>query len=490
MRLLITLHRWWGVLFCLLFAGWFASGIVMHFVPFPAPSETDRFAGLVAIDRGKVARGPAEAIAASGLQDASRVRLVGRSDRPVYRVSGSSGYRALRADNLRDARLGFDQTPLDIAKTYARSRGLDAPDARIAELLSYDQWTVSGDYDADRPLYRVALGDTAGTELYVSSTSGAVVLVTTRQARALNYFGSILHWIYPAALRHHRPIWSALLWWLSLSGTIGAGAGIIIGLVRLATTHRRNAPAYRGLQAWHYRLGLAFAPFILGWIFSGFLSMDNGLLFSQGTSRAESQAIAGAAAWDRLPSDEVQHVAKGAKEVEWFALAGKIYRRERDTVETQRLVLAASEASATSGAEIFLAKDDIDSATKNLGGDCGPASVIGVDDFYRAKPAMPDAPMFRIACGEVWFDIDGATGVLTDRLDPSRRAYRWLFGGLHTLDFSALTSRPRLRTSLIVALCLCGFAFGLLGALLAWRRLRTTVGELLEEKGAARGRAP
>ena len=31
MRLLTWLHRWWGVVFCLLFAMWFASGIVMHF---------------------------------------------------------------------------------------------------------------------------------------------------------------------------------------------------------------------------------------------------------------------------------------------------------------------------------------------------------------------------------------------------------------------------------------------------------------------------
>ena len=39
MPLLAIVHRWWGVVFCLLFAMWFASGIVMHFVPFPARSE-------------------------------------------------------------------------------------------------------------------------------------------------------------------------------------------------------------------------------------------------------------------------------------------------------------------------------------------------------------------------------------------------------------------------------------------------------------------
>src|SRR4029079_11520978 len=87
MRLLATLHRWWGVAFCLLFAMWFASGIVMHFVPFPA-----------------------------------------RSERPVL-------------------------PEIEASHTYA---------ARI----DYDQWTVAGDFDRDRPLTRIALDDGAGAEIY------------------------------------------------------------------------------------------------------------------------------------------------------------------------------------------------------------------------------------------------------------------------------------------------------------------------------------
>ena len=41
MRVLTPVHRWLGILFFLLFAMWFASGIVMHFVPFPALTEAD-----------------------------------------------------------------------------------------------------------------------------------------------------------------------------------------------------------------------------------------------------------------------------------------------------------------------------------------------------------------------------------------------------------------------------------------------------------------
>ncbi len=251
MRLLATLHRWWGVAFCLLFATWFASGIVMHFAPFPARSE-------------------------------------------------------------RSATHEIDASPAS------------------AELIDYDQWTVAGDFDSDRPLFRYALNDKPGTEIYISSRSGKVVLTTTRNVRLLNYVGSIAHWLYLTELRHHRHGWSALMWWLSLIATIGAALGAIIGLVRIriglngrprrdcapspalagegwgggASTNasasgdipppdalrastspasgrgEAKALGYQGLQRGHHISGLIFAPFVLSWIFSGFLSMDDGRLFS------------------------------------------------------------------------------------------------------------------------------------------------------------------------------------------------------------------
>jgi hypothetical protein len=197
MDILPTLHRWWGVAFCLLFAMWFASGIVMHFVPFPPRSER----------------------AATHEIDAARGR---------------------------------------------------------AERIDYDQWTASGDFDRDRPLDRFSLDDAAGTEVYVSSRTGTIVLTTTRAVRAANYVGSIPHWIYPAPLRHHPTVWRVLMWWLSLFGSIGAAIGVIVGVVKLGVAIRDRTWPYRGLQAWHHALGLIFAPFILTWIFSGFLSLGDG----------------------------------------------------------------------------------------------------------------------------------------------------------------------------------------------------------------------
>src|SRR5262249_56264674 len=94
---MILLHRWLGIAFCLLFAMWFASGVVMHFVPFPSLSEAERFEGLATLGNVAAAIGPSDAVAASGLSDAARVRLIRRSDGPVYLVVGPSRSRAIRS---------------------------------------------------------------------------------------------------------------------------------------------------------------------------------------------------------------------------------------------------------------------------------------------------------------------------------------------------------------------------------------------------------
>jgi PepSY-associated TM region len=474
MRLLATLHRWWGVAFCLLFAMWFASGIVMHFVPFPARLGADHSPGRVAIDRDQVAHGPAQAVAASGIRNVTRVRLVGRHDGPVYFVFGPSAARVLPAADLAEGGVRSASTALDMALSGARSLGLDVSRAGAAEQTPYDQWTVSGEFNADRPLYRVAINDADGTELYVSSKTGAVVLITTLKARALNYFGGVVHWLYPSALRRHALAWNAMMWWLSLAATIGAVIGVVIGLLRL-TQAGRGATPYRGLQAWHHWLGLAFAPFILSWIFSGFLSMADARLSSTSASPAEALALAGAPAWDRLAPGALDGITASASEIEWFALAGHIYRRERGAVGAQRISLAAPETDVAQSPRAFLGADEIDFAAKQLGRDCGHAAAVGAADPYRATPQLPEAPVFRIVCGKVWYEIDGAIGALVSRLDPARRVYRWLFAGLHTLDFPWLRSRPPLRTAIIVALCLCGFGFSLSGVVLAWRRVKASV---------------
>jgi hypothetical protein len=471
MGAMILLHRWLGIAFCLLFAMWFATGIVMHFVPFPSLTEAERYVGLAPVDAAGVTIDPADAVQASGIVDALRVRLVQRSDGPVYIVSGRSRFGSIRASDGADAAPGSPDVALAVAKDHARRRGLDVSRAAVVELADHDQWSVPNGFDRHRPLFRVALGDAPGTQIYVSSITGEIVLDTARSERAWNFAGSILHWIYPAVLRSNWLLWDRVVWTLSLLALIGAALGAVLGIARIRIGRGTAISPYRGWHALHHIFGLVSTVFVLTWMFSGWLSMDHGRLFSRGQlTAAEAEAAMPAPDWRALSSLTRTPVSPSAREVEWFAFNGSFYRRDRIALDRQMLFGAGdSEADDRAG---VLGRREVKEFAGRLASGCDMPSLVAANDAYRAGSEIPGAPVYRSKCGEVWFDIDGANGTVLQRLDPSRRAYRWLYGALHTLDFPALANHPHIRSAVIVGLCICGFLFSMTGVVIGWRRLR------------------
>ena len=467
---LTSIHRWLAIPLAPFFAMWFASGIVMHFVPFPSLTEAERIAGLAPIDLASVAHGPAEAVQASRSTDATRVRLIERSDGPVYVVSSSAGVVALRAADLSSAAVHAAALAGTIAADHARRRGLDPHAVGVAEPVVRDQWTVAGDLDRHRPLYRVALNDAAGTELYVSSATGEVVRDTTRRERWWNALGSIPHWIYVTALRERPGLWTAVLWTLSLAGTLAALAGSLLGIMRISRQNAGLVSPYRDWHAWHHWGGLVCMTFVLTWIFSGWLSMDDGRLFPGARLTADEAAtLAGPPeAWPRA---QPRFIGEPAKEIAWFRLNGILYQRDRLDLQHQHLVVATADAPTPASHPDDLTPREMSALAQRLSPRCVTSVVDPDTDAYAATTPMPGAPIYRVACGEVWFDIDGAGGAVMQRLDASQRAYRWLYRAPHTLDVPALTAHPALRSALIVVLCGCGLAFSLTGCVIAWRRL-------------------
>ena len=474
MRVLTLVHRWLGILFCLLFAMWFASGIVMHFVPFPSLTEAERIDGLAAVEPPEGLRRSAEA--AGAIKDATRVRLLQRVDRPVYLVSGSFGVKALGAADLSDAAVRSEELALAIAVDHARRRKIDVTQAAFAEFLTVDQWTLSGALNRHRPLYRVSLNDEASTDLYVSSATGEVVSDTTRRERAWNYVGSVAHWIYPTALSSRAAIWNMAVWSLSLAALITVLAGSLLGILKVKLAWGGIASPYQGWHKWHHLLGLACMVFVVSWIFSGWLSLDSGRLFSTGELSPEDAAsISSAPAWNDLSKAEWRPSSgDSAKEVEWISFDGKFYRRERTGLDAQRLFVVGEGAGASAAPQAFLGGHEIDHFVERLAPNCNAPIVIAADDNHAISSSIPNAPVYRSVCSEVWYHIDGASGAILERSDPSSRAYRWLYSALHRLDIPSLNARPMLRSALIVLLCGCGLIFSLTGAVIGWRRLRLT----------------
>src|SRR5258708_2131729 len=146
LRVLVVTHRWLGILLPPLFGMWFATGIVMHFVPFPKLGESKRVAGLSPLRLEASLHAPADAVIALGTSDAQRVRLIQRADGPVYLVSGTSGSAALRASDLAPAGVTSNPLALVIGADYARQRGVKAADSAKITLIDHDQWTVAEHY--------------------------------------------------------------------------------------------------------------------------------------------------------------------------------------------------------------------------------------------------------------------------------------------------------------------------------------------------------
>jgi hypothetical protein len=363
---------------------------------------------------------------------------------------------------------------LTIVQAYSRQRGRDALRAAIVARSDYDQWSVPNGFDRHRPLFRAALDDAPGTEVYVSSLTGEIVLDTTRSERGWNWVGSVLHWIYPTVLRSSWALWDRVVWMLSLLALIAAWLGAVLGIVRIRFRKGQISSPYRGWHALHHIIGLVATVFVLSWIFSGWLSMDHGRLFSRGQlTPAEAGVMNAAPDWreaaklDRLP------LSPSAREVEWFAFDGKVFRRDRVALGHQTLIRAGD--APRDGEAAYLDVREIGTLTARFGAGCTAPFLLAGNDDYPAQSALPGAPVYRTTCGDLWFDVDAANGNVLQRLDPSRRVYRWLYSALHTLDFPILLTRARLRDALIVGLCTLGLMFSITGMVIGWRRLRASL---------------
>lgn len=473
-RWLYWVHRWLGIVTCLLCVMWFVSGLVMLYVPFPSWSDAERLTHLPRIATERVGVTPDEAFAASGakmLPQTFRLEMLG--DDPVYRVV--AGGQTASVSAITGGLIGgvdAEQARRHVASVFPGT------DPALAETLDYDQWTVTRRFDAHRPLYKFELADGRGTVVYVSSKTGEIVQNATHRERFWNWLGAIPHWIYFSPIRKDQELWRQSVMWLSGPLVVGAIAGLWIGILRLRVRKPYSAgriTPYRGWMKWHHVGGLVGGVFLTTWIASGWLSVNPFSLFAR-TQFSDTQRVA-YSGWSggrpygvALPALRAVG-SERPTEISFVWIGGEARMLGRSNSATVM-------ADPRSGAPSPIADAELVAAAKRAMPAAGLVKADRLTEeeiYWYSHHHKRPLPVLKVQFDDpsaTWLFIDPATGGIAAVSDHSARTYRWLFNFLHDYDLPILLRNRPARDIIVWILSIAGLVVSVSGVVIGWRVLR------------------
>jgi hypothetical protein len=466
-RWILLLHRYLGIAVGALMIMWCLSGIVMMYVSYPALPEDVRLRHLAPIVWDGCCKIP-DALNADA-QSVAGMEIEMFAGRPMLTLPG----RYRRFDLLNGKEIdGISAAQARRTAEDFRGAAQSGPALQLLDLIGRDQWTVSGDFNSSRPLYRFAVGDPAGTQLYGSGVTGRAVQITTGRERFWNWLGAVPHWLYFTELRRHAPLWSQFVIYASLLGCFLTGIGIFLGVRQMAAQPSRQWSPYSGFNLWHHVAGLVFGVFTLAWVASGPLSMNPWGWLQGSGAEAESARIHGAGFGAADLAGALQKIAAAHPAISSLTAApmnGRLYFIARKSNgEAERLNAEGLPAPLDSEDLAFLAH-----RAAEMRSSAALELLRSEDNYYFSHHREIAAlPVYRLVLGSgMRYYFDSVSGMLIAKLDSPSRGYRWLHQGLHRLDFAAaVRSRPQwdaLMLTLMAGVTLvCGT-----GAYLGYRRL-------------------
>jgi hypothetical protein len=502
---LILTHRYAGIVLSLLVVLWFATGITMMYAGgMPRLTPEMRLEKLPNVDLARVRLTPSEAAEAGLIGEPGRTVLLSIMGRPAYRF-GTAEPTTVFADTgevLEGATLAQART---IASRFAGVT--DDQVDHVATLNRVDQWTLV--QSRQLPLHKFRVHDERGTELYVSPRTGEVTMVTTRRGRALAWISTIPHFFYFAALRENQPVWYQFVVWSSGLVCALAVLGLVLGVLQSARQK------YVGAMKWHYVTGLVFGVFTATWAFSGLLSMEpfewtnsrplevTRDVFTGGPIDLAKYAPMKPAEWDHLVD------GRGIKEIELARIQDEHYymvrlahdpeadkRPERlhqpyyitGRAETDRLLVRADTLQVRR--EPF----STDSLVARLRAELPEVPILEqqllteYDAYYYSRQHLTPLPVLRVKLadpGETWFYIDPSNSTMLSQVTRLSRIERWLYNGLHSLDFPFWYDMRPAWDIVMIVLLLGGLISSSIGLVLGFSRVARGVRRLAPARGGA-----
>lgn len=464
-------HRWIGIVSCLFFAMWFISGLVMVYVPFPSLEREDWLAGQQPIAWEQVRTPADEVIFSQSPHGLRELTLEMRGGEPVWRWREWTGQSGLRS-----AVDGQRRGPADADEARALAADFAGTPLESLEPIHNDQWTVAAGYNAHRPLWKAEVAGSAGRVLYVSSQTGAVVLDTTASERFWNWLGSVPHWTYFTTIREDGGLWRQIILWLSGPCIIAAITGIWIGILRVRLGKKRfkggRITPYRGWMKWHHLTGLAGGLFLLLWIFSGWLSVDPGNVFSSERPGVARQAVYAGRFEPHFDVARLAQIAPEAQSISLRSAAGNAFYHIEQAGAQDRILDAdtltppdVGEAQVSKAVALLFPGNSV--ATREV--------LTRPDAYWSAVNEEVPLPVLRLKLDDraaTWVHADSATGEIYRIIDRRGRIYRWLYTAFHRWDLPILLEYRPARDVVIWLFSLIGLATSVTGVWIGWQRLR------------------
>ena len=500
--LFIYVHRWSGIAFSLVFLVWFVSGVAMMYVRMPQLSSAERLGHIAPLDLTTAAVSPAEAARRHDLRP-DRLRLeMTYEGRPVYRfdrrdrVFADTGERVPGADRERALGLIRGWVPPQFASTVDYD----------AYLTDSDQWTLYSEQRSSVPLHRVTIGDPANTVYYVSEPTGEVTMKTDRRGRMWGFVSAVLHWTYFTALRQQTVLWQRLIAWGAIVGCVMCVLGIVIGIVRVRVRGKyrlRSGPShspYVGWMRWHHYTGLIFGVLSITWAFSGAMSLGRPIsLRNAPPTTAQRTAVAGTsldlealtlarlrAGLSAFPKDlrpkevDLHQFRERPYLIAYEPPPPYSYEREiganEERYERRPAHQIVSLLEPARGPFRSFAREQMWQVAKAAMPGIASVDAAWLDEYdayYYDKDGNKPLPVLRVRYEDerqTWLYLDPSLGTMT-RVDRDGRWNRWLYHGLHSLDFGFLLYRRPLWDIVVILLSLGGVALSVTTLVPAWRRL-------------------
>lgn len=461
-----------------MFLIWFLSGFVLIYAGFPHAPQEKIFRNLDVFSKEDLT-----AIQLPSSDFKGAIALEKMNGEAIYRCSkGRANQKVYSAITLEQITEITKQQAVNLAVKFSGSKL-----KRIEKREQLDQWMPWSYYRPLLPFYLCFMDNDEGSRIYISAKNGTIVQETNRSSRWAARLGAIPHWIYFKSLRLNIGLWLDVVAWISGIGVLVSLSGLIVGIIRLRrrpTQHSLTgfSPYKKFWYKWHHITGFVFGLFVFTFILSGLFSVSDVPkwmvpVHSEFSHRSMwKQELQLSEFPQQLNLSEVLKSEQAIRKVVWKNVMNQpclwVYSNDFNVPHVYQL--GSNEFQLKARYSELDLKEYLDQIYPNLQKKI--SSLCEYNSYYQqsVKRNHP-LPVWKIDLkdkDQTSLYIHRNTADLLSAYNNNARWHRWLYRGLHTLDFPFLSNHEWLRKFILIILSLGGTFVSVSGCVLGVRWMK------------------